>query len=212
MLNIGLTGGIGSGKSTVAGFFREKGAYIIDFDALAHKVEEPNSPAWIEIVEHYGTEILNEDKTINREKLGNIVFQNREKLEKLNSIVHPAVFKEWIRQMEDIKKEKEDAIIISDIPLLIEVGLQNHVDLTVLVYISQEEQIKRIMERNGFTRKEAEYRLNSQMKIDEKVPFADIVINNEGPPEETKKTVDKYWSTVLEKEKEKRIKEMKNDR
>jgi dephospho-CoA kinase len=209
MLNIGLTGGIGSGKSTVAQFFKNKGAYLIDFDILAHKVEKPEEPAWKRIVEEYGPEILNDDRTINREKLGDIVFQDKEKLETLNSIVHPAVFEEWVRQMEEIKKEKENAIVISDIPLLIEVGLQKHVDLTVLVYLPPEEQIERIITRNGFTREEAEYRLRSQMSIDEKLPLADIVINNEGPPEKTRKIVETYWPELLEREQNKRNRETK---
>jgi dephospho-CoA kinase len=209
MLNIGLTGGIGSGKSTVAQFFKDKGAYLIDFDILAHTVEEPERPAWKRIVEEYGPDILTEDSTINREKLGNIVFQDKEKLETLNSIVHPAVFEEWLRRMEEIKKEKEDAIVISDIPLLFEVGLYKYVDLTILVYIPPEEQIERIMTRNGFTREEAEYRLQSQMSIDEKLSFADIVINNEGSPEETQKIVEKCWPELLEREQNKRKRETK---
>jgi dephospho-CoA kinase len=209
MLNIGLTGGIGSGKSTVAQFFKDKGAYLIDFDILAHKVEEPEGPAWKRIVEEYGPEILNEDSTINREQLGNIVFQDKKKLERLNSIVHPAVFEEWLHRMEEIKAEKDDAIVISDIPLLIEVGLEKHVDLTVLVYISPEAQIERIMTRNGFTREEAEYRLRSQMSINEKLPLADIVINNEGPPEETRKIVEEYWPELIERERNKKNRETK---
>jgi len=200
MLNIGLTGGIGSGKSTVAQFFKDKGAYLIDFDILAHNVEEPEGRAWKRIVEEYGPDILNADTTINREKLGNIVFQDKKKLERLNSIVHPAVFEEWNRRLEEIKREKEDAIVISDIPLLIEVGLDKYVDLTVLVYIPPERQIERIMTRNGFTREEAEHRLHSQMSIDDKLPLADIVINNEGPPEETRKIVETYWPELLERE------------
>ena len=199
MLNVGLTGGIGSGKSTVDGLFRAKGAYMIDFDELAHLVEEPNGPVWKGIVENFGREILNADDTINREKLGDIVFRDREKLKKLNSIVHPAVFDEWKKKINDIRKE--DAIIISDIPLLIEVGMQDAVDITILVYISPEEQIKRIMKRNGYSSKESEYRLNSQMSIDDKIPYADFVINNEGSIKETKKTVDEVWENLIKKEK-----------
>ena len=199
MLNVGLTGGIGSGKSTVDGLFRAKGAYMIDFDELAHLVEEPNGPAWKGIVENFGREILNADDTINREKLGDIVFRDREKLKKLNSIVHPAVFDEWKKKINDIRKE--DAIIISDIPLLIEVGMQDAVDITILVYISPEEQIKRIMKRNGYSSKESEDRLNSQMSIDDKIPYADFVINNEGSIKETKKTVDEVWENLIKKEK-----------
>ena len=199
MLNVGLTGGIGSGKSTVDRFFMAKGAYVIDFDELAHLVEEPNGPAWKGIVENFGREILNADDTINREKLGGIVFRDREKLKKLNSIVHPAVFDEWKKKINDIRKE--DAIIISDIPLLIEVGIQDAADITILVYISPEEQIKRIMKRNGYSRKESKDRLNSQMSIDDKIPYADFVINNEGSIKETKKVVDEVWEKLIKKEK-----------
>ncbi len=201
MLNVGLTGGIGSGKSTVDRLFRAKGAYIIDFDELAHLVEEPNKPAWKGIVENFGREILNTDNTINREKLGGIVFRDREKLKKLNSIVHPAVYDEWKRKIDDIRKEKTDAVIISDIPLLIEVGMQDAVDITILVYISPEEQIKRIMKRNRYSSKESEDRLNSQMSIDDKIPYADFVINNEGSIIETKLADDEVWENLIKKEK-----------
>ncbi|MCD6152937.1 MAG: dephospho-CoA kinase [Syntrophobacterales bacterium] len=200
MLNVGLTGGIGSGKSTIDRLFSAKGAYIIDFDALTYFVEEPNRQAWKEIVEHFGKKILNADDTINRKKLGEIVFRDRKKLNKLNSIVHPVVINEWQKRIENIRKEKEDAIIISDIPLLIEIGLHNRVDIRILVYISPEEQIKRIIKRDGYSIKKAEYRLNSQMSIDDKIPYADFVINNEGPLKETSKIVDEIWGKLLEKE------------
>jgi dephospho-CoA kinase len=201
MLNIGLTGGIGSGKSTVDRLFREKGAYIVDFDMLAHEAEAPGSTAWKEIIAHFGKKILNEDGTINRERLGTIVFRDRKQLEKLNAIVHPSLFNEWKRTIEAIHLQKEDAIIISDIPLLIEVGWHEYVDLVILVYISPEEQIKRIMNRNGYSRHDAMDRLNSQMPIDEKVPYAHFIINNEGPVEETRKIVDNVWLQLLEQEK-----------
>lgn len=204
MLNVGLTGGIGTGKSTVDELFRKKGAYIIDFDALAHAAEDPGSTAWKEIVAYFGREILNDDGTINRERLGNIVFRDSEKLQKLNSIVHPAVFDKWKRRVEAIRLERDDAIIISDIPLLIEVSWYEYVDIVILVYISPEEQIKRIMKRNGYTRIEATDRLNSQMPIDEKVPYANFIIHNEGSMGETEKIVNDIWGKLLEREKEKR--------
>jgi dephospho-CoA kinase len=204
MLNVGLTGGIGSGKSTVDGLFREKGAYIIDFDTLAHAAEAPGSLAWKEIVAYFGRDILNDDETINRERLGTIVFRDSEKLKKLNSIVHPSVFDEWKRQVEAIRLKRNDAIIISDIPLLIEVRWHEYVDIVILVYISPEEQIKRIMKRNGYSRHEATDRLNSQMPIDDKVPYANFIIHNEGSVEEAKKIVSDIWEKLLEREKEKR--------
>ena len=202
MLNIGLTGGIGSGKSTVDRFFLEHGAYIIDFDALAHFVEEPNGVAWTEIVNTFGTQILNNDKTINREKLGNIVFRHAEKLNILNGIVHPAVIDEWKRRMDAIHMKDGRAIVISDVPLLLEVGLQSLFDLIILVYISPGEQIKRVMKRNNFSRAQAEERLKAQMPIDEKIAHADLVVNNEGTLSQTKKAVEEIWKQLVEKEKE----------
>ncbi len=202
MLTIGLTGGIGSGKSTVADLFRKKGAHIIDFDKLAHQVEEPQGSAWKGIVDHFGREVLKEDGTIDREKLGNIVFRDPAQRRTLNGIVHPAVFEEWMRQTKAIVEAHAGALIISDIPLLIEIGLQHHLDITILVYVSPEEQIERIMRRNGYNRQEAEDRLNSQMPIDEKVPHCDIVINNEGNLEETERIVDDLWEYLLETQRE----------
>ena len=201
-MNIGLTGGIASGKSTVAKLFQKKGAYLIDFDVLVRSVEEPGAPAWKRIVENFGTEILSEDGTIDREKLGAIVFRDKEKLEKLNGIVHPLVFEEWERQIADIKKKNPDAIVISDIPLLIEVGKVDEVDLVVLVYISQEEQIRRLMERDGCNREDALVRIDSQMSIDEKLWYSDFVVDNGSSLEETVEQVDDIWERLLEREKQ----------
>ena len=199
MINIGLTGGIGSGKSTVTRLFQKRGAYIIDVDVLAHMVEEPGSSVWNRIVEHFGREILDKDDRINREALGGIVFRDSEKLKKLNSIVHPAVFDEWWRRFDDIVNNDKEAIIISDIPLLIEVGWHRAVDIVILVYTSPDIQAERIMKRNGYTHEEAQDRLRSQMPVDEKIPFADFVINNEGTPEEMEAIVDRIWKDLLKK-------------
>jgi dephospho-CoA kinase len=201
MLNVGLTGGIASGKSTVAKMFEDKGAYLIDFDALAHFAEEPEQPAWKAIVEFFGTDILNEDETINREKLGEIVFTDQEKLLRLNSIVHPAVFDLWRRRMEDIREMDPRAIVVSDVPLLIEVSMQHLFDVVILVYIAAEDQIRRLQERNEYSRKEAESRLDTQMPIDEKIPHADFVIDNKGPLETTRSVVSAVWEELLVREK-----------
>jgi dephospho-CoA kinase len=200
MLNVGLTGGIASGKSTVAKMLQEKGAYLIDFDKLAHFVEEPGQPAWNAIVNFFGEDILNEDRTINRIKLGLIVFLDREKLSRLNSIVHPAVFEEWKRRLEDFRRKDPGAIVISDVPLLIEVGMQQQVDVVVLVHVSPEDQIQRLMERNGCSREDAVRRLSSQMPIDEKISHADLVIDNKGSVEETEIAVNAVWEDLLIRE------------
>ena len=202
MLNVGLTGGIASGKSTVAKMFQEKGAFLIDFDVLVHSVQKPEGSAWEKIVENFGSEILRKDGTIDREKLGAIVFNDKEKLERLNEIVHPFVFEEWERQIADIKKKTPDAIIMSEIPLLIEVGKVDAVDMVVLVYVSPEEQVRRLVERDGYSREEALVRLDSQMSIDEKLMYSDLVVDNGGSLDETRKQVDDVWERLIEREKQ----------
>jgi dephospho-CoA kinase len=185
--------------------FEDKGAYLIDFDALAHFVEEPDQPAWKAIVEFFGREILNEDGTINRAKLGLIVFSDHGKLSMLNSIVHPAVFDMWRRRIEDIRKINPRAIVVSDVPLLLEVRMQHLFDVVILVHVSPEDQIRRLTERNEYSRKEAESRLDTQMPIDKKISHADFVIDNKGPIETTRSVVNAVWEELLVREKEKRV-------
>lgn len=204
MLKVGLTGGIGTGKSTVALYFSEKGAYVVDFDQLAHQAEERDSAAWQGIVNAFGRQVLNEDNTINRVKLGEIVFRDRERLEVLNRIVHPAVFAKWKKRVDDISKIRNDAVIIADIPLLIEVGWQDRFDLVILVYTSSDVQIERIMKRDDCTHREAMERLNSQMPIDDKIIYADFVIRNEGSLHDIGRLVDETWIKLIEAERNKR--------
>lgn len=206
MLNVGLTGGIASGKSTVARILVGKGALLIDFDEISHDVQAPEGPAWRAIVHQFGDEILLDDRTIDRRKLGDIVFADREKLDLLNRIVHPAVFKEWHRRIEEIREAQPDAIVLSDIPLLIEAGMKPMVDLVLLVYIPEEEQIKRLAARNGYSPEEAQKRIASQMPIEEKLLFADIVIRNDGSPEMTQKGLDAIWAELIKIERHRREK------
>lgn len=205
MLNVGLTGGIGCGKSTVARMLRQKGAYIVDFDRLAHEVQEPEGPAWKAVVAEFGTGVLRTDRTLDRDKLGALVFNDETKRRRLNEIVHPAVFEAWLGRLEAIRVERPDAVVIADVPLLFEVGMEALVDLVVLVYLPPEGQIGRIMKRNGYTREDAALRLRSQMPIDEKVPLADFVIDNGGTVRETAAQVDAIWKTLTEREREKRL-------
>ena len=148
--------------------------------------------------------ILCADRKIDRRKLGDIVFADREKLDLLNSLVHPAVFEQWRRRMEEIRKMQPEAIVLSDIPLLIEAGLKPMVDLVLLVYLPPEEQIARLMARNGYSREEAESRLASQMPIGEKLPYADIVIRNDGSPEETRRAAGEVWEELKKRERRRR--------
>lgn len=204
MLNVGLTGGIASGKSTVARMLEEKGAVLIDLDELAHAVQEPETPVWREIVRHFGREILKADGTIDRGKLGAAVFADRAKLELLNRLVHPAVLAEWQKRIEEIRKTRPDAVVVSDIPLLIEAGLAPLADVILLVYLSPEEQIRRLMARNGYSLEEAEQRLAAQMPLGDKIAHADIVIRNDGPPEQTRREVCAVWKKLQEREKRRR--------
>ena len=204
MLNVGLTGGIACGKSTVAQMFVLLGAHLIDFDKLAHEVQEPAQPAWKDVVNCFGSDILLPDKKIDRNKLGNIVFNDQEKLKTLNNIVHPCVFQEWHHRLEKIKADHLHAIVLSDIPLLFEGNMQHLFDLTILVLISSEEQISRLIERNGVNKEEAGKRLKSQLPIGEKIRLADIVIENKGTQAQTEKTVAKVWKELLNREENKR--------
>lgn len=206
MLNVGLTGGISTGKTTIAALLVEKGAILIDLDELAHNVQLPETEVWREIVAVFGPEILNPDKTIDRNKLGAIVFGDPAKLQRLNAIVHPAVFREWQKRMREIESKQPDAIVLSDIPLLIEIGAQQRFDLILLVYIPRDKQMDRLIKRNGYSREFAEKRIASQMPIEEKVKFARIVVDNQGSQAEAQKKVEEVWEELLRLEKNKREK------
>jgi len=195
MIIVGLTGSVGTGKSTVTNFFRELGAYIIDWDELAREVTRPHLRAWKEIVEYFGKDCLNEDLTINRQKLAEIVFPDKEKVAKLNQIVHPEVFREDERITNEIKNLDPDAMIIKDIPLLFELTRPIFVDKTVVVSASEQTQLRRL-EGKGMSREDAQSRIKSQLPLEEKIKSADFVINNDGPFEETKKQVEGIYSLL----------------
>jgi dephospho-CoA kinase len=197
MIIVGLTGSVGTGKSTVTNFFRELGAYIIDWDELAREVTRPNLRAWKEIVEYFGKDFLNEDLTINRQKLAEIVFSDKEKVAKLNQIVHPEVFKKDERITNEIKNLDPDALIIKDIPLLFELKLTRPVfmDKVVVVSASEQTQLRRLEEK-GMSREDAQSRIKSQLPLEEKIRSAEFIINNDGPLEETKKQVEEIYSLL----------------
>jgi dephospho-CoA kinase len=195
MTIVGLTGSVGTGKSTVTKFFRQLGAYIIDWDELARAVVRPHSKAWKEIVEYFGKDFLNEDLTINRQKLAEVVFSDKEKVTKLNHIVHPEVLKEDERMTSEIKSLDPDALIIKDIPLLFELTRPVYVDKIVVVSASEQTQLRRL-EGKGITREDAQSRIKSQLPLEEKIESADFIINNDGPLEETKKQVEEIYSLL----------------
>jgi dephospho-CoA kinase len=201
MLNVGLTGGIACGKSTVAQMFVRLGGHLIDFDKLAHEVQEPNRPAWQDVVHYFGREVLKPDLKIDRMKLAALVFNHPDKLQKLNDIVHPRVYEAWRSRLEEINRHHPHAIVFADVPLLFEGGMQHLFDLTILVMIEPEEQVNRLMIRSELCREEAELRLSCQMPIREKMNHADIIIDNRCGIDETEKTVAALWQDLLEREK-----------
>ncbi len=196
MFVIGLTGGIASGKSTVAAMLVEKGAYLLDADRLAKEAVEPGSPAWQDIVNWLGKSILLPDGQLNRVRLAEIVFNDQDKLKKLNQIVHPWVGKRFLQLSEEIKVKDPDAVLVYDIPLLIEAGMQDMVDLILLVYVPREVQIERLQQRDGITRRAAEARLKAQKPLEEKRKYANVIIDNSGTEAETARQVDQFWSRL----------------
>jgi dephospho-CoA kinase len=195
MVIVGLTGGVGTGKSTVADFFGELGAHVIDWDELARQVARPHLKTWKAIVEYFGKGILNDDLTINRQKLADVAFSDRKKVEKLNQIVHPAVFEEDERITNEIKSRDPDALIIKDIPLLFEVTRPIPLDKIIVVSASEETQLNRLEEK-GVKREDAKNRIKSQLPLDTKIGAADFVVNNDGTLEETKRQVRAIYSLV----------------
>lgn len=177
MMLIGLTGGVATGKSTVARMFGQCGAIIIDADDLAREVVRPGKPAWREIVKEFGPAILNADRSLNRRAVGAIVFRNKAKRRRLERIIHPRVAREQMRLMRAAAMNNPHAVVIYDVPLLFEAGIDKRVDKTIVVTADRETQIARLRKRNGLTRTEAIRRINSQLPLAKKVARADYVLD-----------------------------------
>lgn len=189
MILVGLTGGIATGKSTVAEMFNDKGAVIVDADVIAREVVLKGTPAWEKIRAEFGDEVLLDDGEIDRDKLGDIIFNDTEKKDLLNSIVHPAVFEKMGERIKKVEEEMPDALVMLDVPLLIESGMQSGFSNVVLVYVTEDIQVKRLMARDGYSEKDAFARIRSQMPIDEKKDKVDIVIDNSKDLEHTRRQV-----------------------
>jgi dephospho-CoA kinase len=189
---IGITGGIACGKSTVTNQLKNRGLYIVDADEIAHKVMQPNQPAFNEVVKMFGEWIL-KDGVIDRKVLGKIIFENPEQRQILDSIVHPFIKREM---SEEIYYAKSDVVIL-DVPLLIEKGWHIYCDVVWVIYVDKETQIERLMKRNNFTKEEAISRIESQMPLTEKLRYAKVVIDNNGSLEDTIDQVNKEISKVL---------------
>lgn len=181
MILIGLTGGVATGKSTVAKMFKQCGAIIIDADELAREVVLPGKPAWRGIVRQFGKSVLNADRTINRQALGAIVFSRPVKRRVLERLIHPRVAREQRRLTREAARKDPSAVVIYDVPLLFEAGIDKRVDKIIVVTADRSTQITRLKNRNGLTRAEALRRIRSQMPLSEKLRKADMVIDGTLP-------------------------------
>ncbi len=196
---VALTGGVASGKSLVLQQFMKLGAYTIDCDVLSREVVIPCSKAWWAIVRFFGTDILRNDLAVDRKKLREIVFSDAQKRAALETIVHPEVRTKCRERIAAIKAIEPDpnALVVVDVPLLIESGWQKDFDTVIIVYVSEATQIKRLMARDGISKEAAEELLAVlQMPLQEKLHFADSVITNEGTREETEKQVRKVFTAL----------------
>ena len=196
ILLLGITGGIASGKSTVAGMLQAKGAVLIDFDVLARDAVKPGEPAFHEIVDYFGNDILQNNGALDRKRLSNIVFQDAGKRRILEGLIYPHIVELFIQRIGMITQKSPNAIIQVVVPLLIEVHMQDLFHKIVVIHTSREKQIERLMMRDGTTLESAEAILDAQMPIDEKIRYADFVIDNNGDLDATKKQVDDLWDAL----------------
>lgn len=193
MLKIGLTGGIGSGKSEVARRLAAKGAVVIDADRIAREVVEPGTPGLARVVAAFGDGVLRPDGSLDRERLGSIVFADSERLAALNAIVHPLVGE---RVAELQKQAADDAISVYDVPLLAENNLAPLYDVVIVVDAADEVRLRRLAEHRGMPEADAKARIAAQASREDRLAVADVVIPNEGTLEELDARVDEVWEDL----------------
>jgi dephospho-CoA kinase len=193
VLKVGLTGGIGSGKSEVSRRLVSLGAVLVDADAVAREVVEPGTPGLAAVVEEFGEDILHPDGTLDRDRLGSIVFADDARRESLNAIVHPLVGR---RMQELVEDAPEDAVVVYDVPLLAENDLAGLYDVVVVVDTPVEEQVRRLTELRGMTDEAARARIAAQATRERRRAVADRVIDNAGTLESLTAQVDKLWAEL----------------
>ncbi len=196
MLLIGLTGGIASGKSFVAGRLEQLGAVHIDADRVAREVVEPGTPALARITDRFGPSVLRPDGTLDRPALGAIVFADEEKRLALNAIVHPAVRARTAQLFAEAAAADPDAIVVYNVPLLAEARGDAEFDLIVVVHAATETRLRRLIEQRGLSREEALQRISAQADDAERLAIADVVIDNDGDRDRTIAAVDALWARL----------------
>jgi dephospho-CoA kinase len=191
---VGLTGGAGSGKSTVADMLRELGAAVVDADEATHAVYEPGTPGFDAVVREFGDAFVSEGR-VDRARLGELVFHDAGARRRLNDIVHPLV-RQWMAERTAEAVERGAAVVVQDVPLLFENSLERFFSSVVLVYVPEEIQIERLVSGRGFTKQRARAMIAAQMPIEAKRGRAHHVINNSGTRDETKAQVEAVWKQL----------------
>ncbi|MFF7555732.1 dephospho-CoA kinase [Streptomyces olivaceus] len=196
MLRVGLTGGIGAGKSEVSRLLVDCGAVLIDADRIAREVVEPGTPGLAAVVEAFGAAVLTEDGRLDRPKLGSIVFADRERLAALNSIVHPLVGERSRALEEAAEAAAEDAVVVHDVPLLTENGLAPLYDVVVVVDADPATQLDRLVRLRGMSEQDARARMAAQATREQRREIADLVVDNDVPLEELRRRVREVWAEL----------------
>lgn len=194
MRHLALTGGIGSGKSTVAHMFAERGATIIDADAISRDLMEPGQQVLAEVIEAFGAHLLDNTGRLDRQALADVVFNDDSARERLNAIVHPAVRTEATRQREAaVAADPDDAVIIQDIPLLVETGQADTYDGVIVIHTDHDTRLQRLVDIRGMNIEDAKARIAAQATDEQRKAVADWVIDNSGSLEDTEAQVDAVW-------------------
>jgi dephospho-CoA kinase len=196
MRRVGLTGGIGAGKTTVGRMFVELGAHLIDADVISHELFRPGQPVYHAVVEAFGPRVVAADGSIDRAVLGEIVFNDPAARTRLNSIVHPAVIQRQQDWLDELESRDPHGVAIVDAALMVEVGTYTNYDKVVVVVCSPEEQRRRLRERSGLTEEQIEARIAAQMPMPEKAKFGDHVIDTNGTLDDTRSQVESVWHAL----------------
>ncbi len=197
VLTVALTGGIATGKSVVAGLLLERGCFVQSADRIAHDLMKPGRPAWKEIVAHFGTEILSDDRTINRKLLGRIIFSSDRQRHFLNGLVHPLVMAKKKSAIRRLEKQRGSRIYVSEAALTVEAGYASFYDKVIVVQCPEKLQVDRLIARDGMTRSEARKRVQSQLPGAQKAESADYLIDTSGSLEETAAQTHEVYLSLL---------------
>lgn len=196
MVVIGVTGGLGTGKSTVAGMFRQLGAVVLDADTIAHQVMEPKRLAWRQIVDTFGPGILNEDLTVNRQRLAAIVFHDEERRRRLEQIIHPRVLREFRAGVRRATRSRRAPAVVLDVPLLVEAGARHLVEALVVVTAPPDVQRERLRAQHGWSDADIGARMGAQWELSAKVALADYVVDNSDGVGATRTQVKRIWNQL----------------